>query len=203
MATNAFVEIDIPEAQDLADLTGINIDLQMARNFASRLKEMLEKEPPDCSLVEPMTIAILIKYNRPFMSGVRLKLKEDTLKTLSPFQKAAHGQFYSWRNKHIAHSVNEFEENQPIARYWVERFDDEGFSSVECNSNQIIGMNLHDVEMVIELTSHFINELKSRIKKEKEKVLAIVRSRPKEQIFAMGKPVQAVQAKDVGNKRKK
>ena len=142
MATNTFVEIDIPEAVDLADLTGISHDFESAKQFATQLKDMFEREPPDYSSVEPMTTAILVRYSRPFTTGVRRRIKETELETLSIEQRAAHDRFRLWRDKHIAHSVNAFEENHPVARYYLERFNDEGFTSVECNSNQLIGMSL-------------------------------------------------------------
>ena len=203
MATNTFVEIDIPQAVDLADLTGISHDLESAKQFATQLKDMFEREPPDYSLVEPMTTAILVRYSRPFTKGVRRRIRKTEFETLSPEQRAAHDRFRLWRDKHIAHSVNAFEENQPVARYYIERFDEEGFTSVECNSNQLIGISLHDLEMIIELAVYFIEELKPRIKREKERVLEIVRSLPREQVIGMAKPARAPHMKDVGKARKR
>lgn len=203
MATNTFIEIDIPEALDLADLTGIVNDFERAKHFAIQLKEMLGKNPPDYSLVEPMTTATLVCYSRPFTSGVRRRIKENELVTLSPKQRVAHDHFRLWRDKHIAHSVNVFEENQPVARYWVERFEDEGFTSVECNSSQLIGMSMHDVEMIIELATHFTEELKPVLKREREKVLEVLRSLPKEQVLGMAKPARALSVNDVAKVRKR
>ena len=203
MATNTFVEIDIPEAIDLADLTGIVNDLKSAMHFASQLKEMLLRAPPDHSLVEPMTVAILIRYCRPFTTGVRRRISEDEVATLSQERRSAYERFRYWRDKHIAHSVNVFERNQPVARYWVERFDDEGFTSVECNSSQLIGMSFQDVEMVIELATHFIETLKPTLKREKDKVLEIVRSLPKEQVLGMAKPTYTPSQNDVTKTRKR
>lgn len=203
MATNTFVEIDIPEAANLADLTGISHDLESAKQFATQLKEMLSREPPDYSLIEPMTIAILVRYSRPFTTGVRRWFGEAEIETLSPKQKTAHERFRLWRDKHIAHSVNVFEDNQPIARYWVERFDDEGFTSVECNSTQLIGLSAYDIEMILELTTHFLEEIKPRLKIEKERVLEIVRSLPREEVLAMKKPASAPHITDVGKVRKR
>jgi hypothetical protein len=203
MATNTFVEIDIPEALHLADLSGIVHDFEGAKYFATQLKEMLARNPPEYSLVEPMTTAILVRYSRPFTTGVRRRIKEEDLETLSPEQRETHDHFRLWRDKHIAHSVNVFEENQPVARYWVERFDDEGFTSIECNQSQLIGMSLNDVEMVIELATHFIEELKLRLKREKEKVLAVVQSLPKQQVLGMAKPAHAPNVNDVAKVRKR
>ena len=47
MATNTFVEINIPEATELADLTGIVHDFESAKQFATQLKEMFERQPPN------------------------------------------------------------------------------------------------------------------------------------------------------------
>jgi len=197
MATNTFVEIDIPEAVDLADLTGISNDFESAKQFALYLKEILGRNPPNYSLVEPMTMAILVRYSRPFTTGVRRRIKEAELATLSLEQRENHNRFRLWRDRHIAHSVNVFEDNQPVARYWIERLDDEGFTSIECNSSQLTGMSLLDIEMIINLTTHFIEELKPNIKREKEKVLEIVRSLPKKEVLAMAKSAQAPDMKDV------
>jgi len=201
MATNAFVEIDIDEAADLADLTGITHDFESTKRFAVQLKEMLEGGVSH-PLHEPMTIAILVRYNRPFFEGVRRPLTKEDLVELSPEQRATHDKFRLWRSKHITHSVNVFEENQPIARYWVERFDDEGFTSVECNSSELVGMSLCDVEMVIELATHFIEKLKPRLKDEKKKVLEVVQSLPKEEVLAMARPASVSNMKDVRVSRK-
>jgi len=203
MATNTFVEINIPQALDLADLTGIVNDFESVKHFAAQLKGMLMRYPPDYSLVKPMTTAILVRYGRPFTTGIRRRIKDHELVTLSPEQRLAHDYFRLWRDKHIAHSVNVFEENQPVARSWVERFDDEGFTSISCNSNQLIGMSFKDVEMVIGLATHFTEELNPILKREEGKVLSIVRSLPKEQILRMAKPARAPKISDVAKVRKR
>ena len=59
MGTNKFVEIDLPDETDLADLTGICLDLESVRRFAEQLKDMLSGEEPDSTLVEPMTVATI------------------------------------------------------------------------------------------------------------------------------------------------
>jgi len=199
MATK-FVEIDIKEAEHLADLTGIVLDFKMTKRFAEQHIEMLDGGVAH-RLHEPMTIAILVRYSRPFASGVRHSLTKRDLEGLSPKQRESHDQFLNWRNKHIAHSVNIFEENQPVARYWVERFDDEGFTSVECNSTQLVGMSLCDVKMIIELATYFIKILKPQVKCENEKVLKVVNSLPREEILKMEKPVKVSSIKDVNKVR--
>ena len=71
MATNAFIEIDLPEAADHADLTGIRYDLDSARSFAQMLKQEYEAERPYGHLADPLMTATLVRYCRPFVGGVR------------------------------------------------------------------------------------------------------------------------------------
>ena len=202
MTTNSFVEIDIPQATEFADLSGMLLDFEAARYFAVQLKNILGEENPEYSLWEPMTTAILVRYSRPFAKGRRKRLGEDDLCTLSLVQREAHDRFRSWRDKHIAHSVNVFEDNQPVARYWVERFEDEGFTSIECNSHQLVGLSSSDIDQVIDLTTHFIENLTPRIKVEQNKVLTIIRSMPKEDVLAMKKPLHVPRVEDAGKERR-
>ena len=181
MATNTFVEIGLPEAADLADLTGIRYDLDSARSLPRLLTEMLEGANYD--LVDPLSTAILVRYSRPFVKGVRKWLGEEALKALTPHQRERHARLRAFRDKHIAHSVNAFEENQPVARYWVERVTDEGISSIECNHTRITGLSSADLEDVIELTTAILSYVDSRLEEEKAKVLEIVRRIPIEKLL--------------------
>lgn len=192
MATNTFVDIDLPEASDLADLTGIRDDLHSARSFAQELKKIFEAERPNWGLVDPLSTAILVRYSRPFMTGVRKRLNKEALRALSGPQQQKHDRLRAFRDKHIAHSVNEFEENQPVARYWVERVEEEGITSVECNHARVIGLSLADLEDVIELTNTMISYVDGRLKQEKAKVLEIVRTMPLDQVLSKAAKAPAI-----------
>ena len=60
MGTNTFIEIDLDEAADLADLAGIQHDLESARSLAQRLQELHESEHIDIALIDALTTAILV-----------------------------------------------------------------------------------------------------------------------------------------------
>ena len=204
MAANTFVEIQLPKAADLADLTGIQVDLQSARDFAKLLKNLLESERPDWQLVEPLSTAILVRYSRPFVKGIRRWLGSEALRALSAEQRKKHEHLRLFRDKHIAHSVNAFEDNQPVARYWVERVKDEGITSVECNHTRISGLSSADIEAVIELTTAMLEYVEESLAKEKAKVLAIVRSMPLENVLSSTRQGPRLPASgDVGRSRKR
>lgn len=176
MTVHAFVEFEMPEAEVFSDLTGIRYDLMSARSLARRLQNVVEGEEPDYELVDALTTAILVRYSRPFSGGVRRWPAEDALNELSEGQRQEHERLRDFRDKHIAHSVNAFEENQPIARYVEGREHSEGVYSVECHHGRIVGLNSRETEGVIALTTAMIEYVDSLLGVEKEALLAKVRS---------------------------
>jgi hypothetical protein len=204
MASNTFVEIDLPEAADLADLTGIQVDLQTARRFAQILRNIFQAERPDWDLVDPLSTAILVRYSRPFVKGVRRWLGDEALRALSPAQRAKHEHLRLFRDKHIAHSVNAFEDNQPVARYWVERVREEGITTVECNHTRISGLSSADLEAVIELTAAMLAYVDENLKAEKARMLEIVRGIPVQEVLSSKrKNPRLPNMGDVGKSRKR
>jgi hypothetical protein len=203
MATNSFVEIDLPEATDLADLTGIKVDLETARDFARMLKKEFESEKPNWTLVDPLSTAILVRYSRPFVTGVRSCLGEEAIQRLSGPQREKHARLRAFRDKHISHSVNAFEDNQPVARYWEERAKEEGITSIECNHSRITGLSSDDVEAVVELTTEMLVYVDTRLKEEKAKVLEIVRKIPLETVLSGAKGPWFPDMKSIDKRRPK
>lgn len=178
MATNTFVELDLSEACNIADLTGICFDLETAKEFALKLQSMIGADPPDYSLVDALSTAILVRYSRAFVSGVRRPLCEEALQTLTEDQRAKHKDLRALRDKHIAHSVNCFEESIPVARYWIERVQFEGITAISCSHDRVIGLSNDDIETVVELTRILLDFVKQRIKAEEARLLSIVRAMP-------------------------
>lgn len=204
MATNTFVEIDLPEAADLADLTGIQVDLENARRLAQILKKLLEQERPDWDLVDPLSSAILVRYSRPFVKGVRRWLGAEALRAFTPTQRAKHEHLRLFRDKHIAHSVNPFEDNQPVARYWLERVNEEGITAIECNHSRVVGLSSADIEAVIELSTAMLANVAADLKTEKARVLEIVRKMPVDSVLSSSRSGPRLAAmSDVARTRKR
>jgi hypothetical protein len=119
-------------------------------------------------------------------------------------QRAEHERLRLFRDKHIAHSVNAFEDNQPVARYWVERVNEEGITAVECNHTRISGLSSADLEAVLELTTAMLAYVESNLQTEKAKVLGIVRKMPLQKILSSArKSPRLANMKDVGKARKR
>ena len=204
MAANTFVEIEFAEAADLADLAGAQFDLNSARFLSKTLKDNLETPNPNFSLVDPYSTAILVRYSRPFVTGVRKRLGEEVLSFLTKAQRKKHDRLRAFRDKHIAHSVNAFEDNQPVGRYWVERVAEEGITAVEVNQSRVIGLSSSDIEDVIELTTTMLAHLDTRLLGEKARILEIVRKMPIDKVIGKSpKPMKGMDMAKIHKARKR
>ncbi len=185
MATYTFVNIDEPYTADLADLWGIQEDLTSARAFTHLLQQAYPMNgPQDMALLDALSTAIVIRYCRPFSSGRRLRLEEETLAIFSPEQRAKHDHFSGIRDKHAAHAVSAFEESQPLARYTLERVEQEGITSITVNHAKVVGLSHRDQKDMIELTTTLIEHVGARIAAEQAKILTYVRSFPVREFLA-------------------
>ena len=184
MAVHTFVEFEMPEAEALADLTGIRYDLESARSFANKFQSVMEGEQPDYELIDALTTAILVRYSRPFSGGVRKWKSKDALDWMSEDQRRKHKRFRNFRSKHIAHSINAFEENQPIARYILGRENSEGVYSVECHHGRVVGLSSGEIEDVVELTTVMIDYVDRLLDIEKKALLEKIRSMSFDQLLS-------------------
>ena len=208
MATHSFVAFDMPEASDFADLTGIRFDLESARSLAEELKttlrDILDGGYSRSNVLDALSTAVLVRYCRPFSSGVRRKaLGDDVLAALNESQRAKHEHLKAFRDKHIAHSVNAYEENQTVARYVLERVRVEGVYAVECNHSRVVGLSSAEAQYVIELTTTMLRHVEGIIKIEKRKLLDKVRAIPLDELLSGESPGPAApQSVDITRRRK-
>jgi hypothetical protein len=167
------------------------------------LLKHFENSDFDTALVDALFTAILVRYSRPFASGVRLRLGDDVLTNLTDTQRAAHDKFYLWRDKHIAHSVNAFEEKQLVARYWVEKVHIEGITEVAVNHTRLFGLSSADLLELIDLIAALLPQVEARIASERPKVLAVVRALPIDQVISKSpKSPSILNFTKIGKRRK-
>lgn len=201
MATHTWVDLQIPEAEGLADLAGILFDLQRAREFAQLLVAEFAATKPNWGLAEPLSIAAVVMYCRPFMTGVRLRLGENDLKGLTAEQHAAHERLRAYRSMHVAHSINVFEENIPRANYCVERVKEEGITGISYGSGRIVSLSGADLEELIDLATALEAHIQALIATEQERLLPIVRGMSLETVLAGGQKVFVASSSDVAVRR--
>lgn len=103
-------KVDFPDAQNLADLAAIIQDLRTIMQTCSRLENLLDENSKDTILIESLWVSALVKYARCFASGKRFGLSKDIYQKLQGEPIRAHQFYIDLRNKHVAHSVNPFEQ---------------------------------------------------------------------------------------------
>jgi hypothetical protein len=203
MAAHKYVEVQIDEARYLADLTGIQYDLKAAMDLSMRLLKNIRFDRMDTDLHEAVSIAILIKYSRPFVTGFRKKLNIRDVRELTPREIEQHEIFIALRNKHIAHSVNAFEENKVVAHYNDEKVYDEGITSISVEQTRLISLSLDEAEAIIGLSQKILDYITVQMELEKAMILDVVRKKPISEIRKCGYSAFIEDMTKIDKRRKK
>jgi hypothetical protein len=104
-------QLDLPETQLLSDLYGVIKDLASVSEFCQRLVDAFDVDSPDLHLLDALATACVVRYCRCFEGGVRTKLDPDSVRAVDPRFAEFHDYLFALRQKHLSHSVNEFEAN--------------------------------------------------------------------------------------------
>lgn len=110
MSDNPISKLTFDEAQELAQLAAVFQDLAFVVQATKKLAEMLRSGSTDAITERSMFTAALVAYVRCFSSGKRTLLSPDIFSSLPGEPILCHQQYKDTRDKHIAHSVNPFEE---------------------------------------------------------------------------------------------
>jgi len=111
-------KVDYEEAKKLADFASIYQDLSFTVDVLKRLIQLVEEDNEDSILTQSLWTAALISYVRCFSSGKRFGsgLQENIFEDLEYDPEleddpiTCHRYYKNLRDKHIAHSVNPFEQ---------------------------------------------------------------------------------------------
>jgi hypothetical protein len=105
--------VDFAEAKRLADAAAVYQDLGFAIDALNRREQLLANGEPDPIGQQVYWTSALISYARCFATGKRLGLSESIFDGIQGKDAPAisvHRLYIDLRNKHIAHSVNAFEQ---------------------------------------------------------------------------------------------
>jgi hypothetical protein len=179
VSTYTFVNFAHKEAAELARLKSIHFDLwsviQLCEFFEAQCAESAHGYASS-EISDAFSTAILVRYSRAFASGVRRGLGEEALGTFTIEQRASHDHLRAYRDKHVAHSVNAFEETQIQARFCLERVEQEGITGVSAVHYRVVGLGSKDVSNTIGLCKTLLGFVDAEIHKEEERLLAHLRA---------------------------
>ena len=187
MATHTFVHFEHEEAAELARLQSIKYVLQSAVQLCEFFEGQCAQSAhgyAGSEITDAFSTAILVRYSRAFVSGVRRGLGNEVLETLTPAQRGNHQRIRAFRDKHIAHSVNAFESTKIQARYCLERVEQDGITAVSTEHHRVIGLSSRDVSEIEELCQVMMGDLDREIETEKTRLLAILRSMPISEVLS-------------------
>jgi len=179
--------IDTAEAREVADLAGSVKDIETAFELCRRLVVVFEASPVDVALVGALSTSIVIRYARSFNRAVRAGLPKELVDQLSPEQQELHQGICALRDKHVAHSVNDFEENI-VAVLVQETPDPPALGSVEVRHGRWLGFDQTLTEACCGLCKTLLVAGRQRLEEEKLAFQASLASLPLDTIYALPQP---------------
>jgi len=185
---NPIAKVDFEDARMLADLGAIAQDLGAVMETCSRLKELLKDNSQDHLLVEALWTTALIKYARCFTDSKRFGLSESLFQGLQGDPVGAHRLYINLRNKHVAHSVNPFEQMEVGAV----------LAPLETNERKVIGVatlamrhicsDLEGVHQLGCLSKVVLQKVCALAKECEGKVLDQIKQMPLEDLYKQARP---------------
>lgn len=204
MAVWRFVNININEAQLLADLTGIQNDLESTCAICDLLMKEINAGQYDMHLADALSSAALVRYARSFTSGVRKKIPESIKNQISPELLEEHKWFINLRDKYIAHSVNAFEDHQVVAYLMPEERGSKSISSISVQQTRLACLGSADITNLKALCVELRKQVEALIEEEKAKVLEAAKQIPVEKLYSQKDPPPRFARKnDVAKSRKR
>lgn len=168
--------LKIREGKCFADLVGVEYDFISARLLCEQLKNTFSTIscPERHVLLDALSTAAVVRYARPFGSGKREKLDKSIV---PQHLLSEHEWFIDLRNKHVAHSVNAYEENSLVARIHIDDYGNESVTDVAVQQNRFLSLGICETDILIELCKSILKEVLRLKEKEQKTILAIAKSR--------------------------
>jgi hypothetical protein len=186
VATTKNVPIELPVAQDLAELHAIRNDLHGARDCCERViaaYRNVSKADPVTS--EALCTTAVIKYARCFSSGVRPKILPHIEANFSAQQMAVHTFAIEYRNKFLAHSVNPYEHNRATIVVPEEPPADWVPKAIGYHHSRPIALNPDYLRQLHQLATWVENQVEQLVRAREPAVLAELAKIPAARLAAL------------------
>lgn len=177
--------IRLEEAALFASLEGIKNDLFRVVQYCRHLHDNGVFKI-DWLVWEAMSVAAVIAYARCFNPGVRAALPKYFFDQAPPHLIAAHDYFIALRSKHIAHSVNAYEENIPAAQIGSHFQSAAEIEHLHVSQSRVVGLATDEPERLLELVAWVNAKIELMVTEEKAKLLRMVQSCDLEQLRQRG-----------------
>jgi len=202
------VKLTGPETHRLADMAGVQMDLRTVAGTTAQLTRMLERDGPraDTLKAEAMQSHALIRYGRCFRGGVRTAflVPQEWIDALPADLRDGHAFFLDLRDKYVAHSVNDWELNIPVARV---RVDQESGSveahAVSVNQHRVLLLDVVSYNTLWQLARQLADRVEAEMEPERVRLLEYAKAIPAEELMRRIRedPADIPGIRDPGNAR--
>ncbi len=182
-------QVDYREARKFADINAILLDLNSVMETCKRLMQLLKENSEDYILIESLWTAALIRYTRCFAVSKRTFCLSEDIYTSLPGDAVEVHQFYkNLRDKHIAHSVNPYEQIEVGLVLSPEGSAGRKVMGITTLSVKHICTTADGVWQLGALAKVLLNKLTDIGKEYGEKALAIGKSLPIDELYSRAHP---------------
>jgi hypothetical protein len=166
-----------PETHRFADMHGVLHDLRFVSAICNRRLHHQSDHDIGSIEVEAIEAGALVRYGRCF-DGVRHAFRLGPLvEELPAALRAAHERFSTLRDKHIAHSVNDWELNVAQAQLRPDdRMDLWDVVAIAPGAHRIVGLGTDDLSQLRDLASGLADRVEREIELERLRLLEWVKS---------------------------
>lgn len=185
MAVDYLVKLTGQKTHRLADMAGVLIDLRMTAGTTAQLSRRSKQERFDMLVLEAMQDSALIHYGRCFIGGIRTAflIPRAWISDLQPDLRQGHRDFLDLRNKHIAHSVNDWEINTPVARVRIDRETQSLIvHQVTVSKSRVVMLASDSLDKLWRLAKTLADRVEEEIKREQARVLEYAKTIPEKEL---------------------
>lgn len=179
--------LDLPEAQLLSDLYGIIKDLDSVSEFCQRLVDACDVDAPDLHVLDALSTACVVRYCRCFEGGVRAKLDRDSVKSVDPRFVDLHDYLFSLRQKHLTHSVNEFEANHVVVSV-AELPSPPEIKGITVVGGRVAGLDRKTALNLQKLVRKLLKAASTRYEADERKLIAFVVKMSIDEVYKLPEP---------------
>lgn len=184
MVNQPIAKLTFREARELAHLASVFQDLGFVVQASKRLASLLEAGSTDPILERSLFTAALVAYVRCFSSGKRTGLSTEIYGELLGEPLLCHQQYKDTRDKHIAHSVNPFEEMLVGAVLSPLEGEVRQVEGVACLTATLITWDIAGVEQLGRLAQFAQSYVGTRCKELEASVLEIAKGHDIEALYS-------------------
>lgn len=187
MANYSNYRFPIPEANQLASLTGIEQDISGVISYCDFLQGNSKIANFNHTIWVAVSVAAVVRYARCFSSGVRDSLPHDFVDSSEELRQD-HKYFIDLRSKHFAHSVNPFEENEVTIQIGDHFTSSQEITAIHSFNKHVVGLALTEPALLKRLAEAVLKKVKEIIKQEKMRLLSRVKEHNLEELKSYGIP---------------